>query len=73
MYYLCMEEIPMTPTTYINEEFGIEAIIADGNNVHPCRVILRDTDADATVSVFFGSFEACHAKAVDFGCLHEVR
>jgi hypothetical protein len=52
--------------TYTNLEAGIEAIVTEGNEKYPFRAILRDTDADATVSVIFGSLEVCTAKAKAF-------
>lgn len=57
--------------TFKNEEFGIEAVITDEIAKwvkHPYRVILRDVDADAdaTVSVIFGSYEQVLKAAKDF-------
>lgn len=39
--------------TYRNEAEGLEALIMDGNAKFNYRVVLRDTDADATVCVRF--------------------
>lgn len=49
-----------------NAEFGIEAVIMDGNENHPYRAVLRDVDADKTVSVIFGSYEQVLKVAKDF-------
>ena len=39
--------------TYRNETDGLEALIMDGNDKHNYRVVLRDSDADATIFVRF--------------------
>ena len=39
--------------TYRNEEDGLEDLVMDGNEKHNYRVVMRDSDADATVSVLF--------------------
>ena len=39
--------------TYRNEQDGLEALVMDGNDKFNYRVVLRDSDADATVMVRF--------------------
>ena len=52
---------------YINSEFGLEAVIAEGNDKLDYRVIFRDTDADATVhQVLTESTERAEKYALDF-------
>jgi hypothetical protein len=42
-----------TIATYRNIDDGIEARIADGNDRFNYRVVVRDTDADETITVRF--------------------
>ena len=51
---------------YTNTKDGLTAIVTDGNHVHPFRAILKDIDADETVSVIFGSLATCYDKATQF-------
>ena len=52
---------------YINSEFGLEAVIAEGNDKLDYRVIFRDTDADATVhQILTESNERAEKYALDF-------
>ena len=52
---------------YINSEFGLEAIIAEGNDKLDYRVIFRDIDADAMVhQILTGSNERAEKYALDF-------
>jgi hypothetical protein len=39
--------------TYRNEKDGLEALVMDGNDKFNYRIVLRDSDADATVMVLF--------------------
>ena len=43
----------MQVETYRNEEDGLEALIMDGKDHLPFRVVFRDSDADATLFVLF--------------------
>jgi hypothetical protein len=54
------------PVTLSNEDYGLEAIITEGNAKHSHRAILRDTDADATVLVVFGTYEQALKAAKEF-------
>ena len=52
---------------YINSEFGLEAIIAEGNDKLDYRVIFRDIDADAMVhQILTESNERAEKYALDF-------
>ena len=53
-------------TTFTNEANGIEAIVTEGNTKFSHRVIFRDTDANATISVLFADEATCIAKAKNF-------
>ena len=54
---ITLEEMTMNTyeaiKTYTNTDDGIEAIIADGNDKFAYRVILRDTDADASIQIMY--------------------
>ena len=39
--------------TYTNNNDGLEAIVATGNDRHDYRVIMNDTDAGKNVTVLF--------------------
>lgn len=52
--------------TFKNEEFGLEAIITAGNDKMPFRAVLRDTDANETLSVLFGDYEQVIKAAKEF-------
>ena len=56
--------------TFTNEELGIEAVVMDADSINsklgPFKVVFRDTDADATISVIFGSWIAVFEKAKEF-------
>ena len=50
-----------------NNGLGLKAIVATGNEKHSYRVILRDEDADATVTVLFTNDEnQAHTAAIEF-------
>ena len=52
---------------YINSEFGLEAIIAEGNDKLDYRVIFRDIDADVMVhQILTESNERAEKYALDF-------
>jgi len=53
--------------TYTNNNDGLEAIVATGNDRHDYRVIMNDTDAEETVQVLFAdSIEEAHTAAKEF-------
>jgi hypothetical protein len=57
-------------TTVSGGEDGLEALIMDGNDKHNYRTVLRDIDANETVSVIFTHtyYKAMqHAKSFVFG------
>ncbi len=52
---------------YINSEFGLEAIIAEGNDKLDYRVMFRDIDADEMVhQILTESTERAEKYALDF-------
>jgi len=52
---------------YINSEFGLEAIIAEGDDKLAYKVMFRDTDADAMVhQILTESNERAEKYALDF-------
>ena len=56
-----------TLKTYRNTDDGIDAIIADGNDKFAYRVILRDTDADATIQVIYThTYMRAEKRALEF-------
>lgn len=53
--------------TFTNEELGIEAVVMDADSkLGPFKVVCRDTDADETISVIFGSWITVFEKAKEF-------
>ena len=52
---------------YTNTEFGLQAIIAEGNDKLAYRVMFRDIDADAIVhQILTESTERAEKYALDF-------
>ena len=53
--------------TYTNNNDGLEAIVATGNDRHDYRVIMNDTDAGENVTVLFtDSIKQAHKAAKEF-------
>jgi len=53
--------------TYTNNNDGLEAIVATGNDRHDYRVIMNDIDAEETVQMLFvDSIESAHKAAKEF-------
>ena len=53
--------------TYTNNNDGLEAIVATGNDRYDYRVIMNDTDAEETVQMLFAdSIEEAHKAAKEF-------
>lgn len=53
--------------TYTNDNDGLVAIVATGNDCHDYRVIMNDNDAEETVQVLFThSIEEAHKAAREF-------
>jgi len=65
---LCITlEITMQVETYRNEEDGLEALVMDGKDRFPFRVVFRDSDADTTLLVrFTQTYEAALTNAQEF-------
>jgi len=65
---LCITlEIIMQVETYRNEEEGLEALVMDGNDRFPFRVVFRDSDADATLLVRFSrTYKAAMISVYEF-------
>jgi len=57
----------MQVETYRNEEEGLEALVMDGNDRFPFRVVFRDSDADTTLLVRFSrTYEAAITSVHEF-------
>ena len=53
--------------TYTNNNDGLEAIVATGNDRHDYRVIMNDTDTGENVTVLFtDSIKQAHKAAKEF-------
>lgn len=56
-----------------NNGLGLKAIVATGNDKHDYRVVFRDEDADATVTVLFtNDNEQAHTAAFEFVTAEQV-
>jgi hypothetical protein len=56
-----------------NNGLGLGAIVATGNDKHDYRVVFRDEDADATVTVLFTNDEnQAHTAALEFVTAEQV-
>ena len=59
--------------TYTNNNDGLEAIVATGNDRHDYRVIMNDTDAGENVTVLFtNSIEQAHKAAKEFAYCESI-
>jgi len=59
--------------TYINDNDGLESIVATGNDRHDYRVIMNDADAGENVTVLFtNSIEQAHKAAREFAYCESI-
>lgn len=57
----------MLLATYKNEDYGIESLVMTAeNSKFAAKAIMRDSDANETISVFFGTLEQVTKAAQDF-------